>query len=236
MPTTRSVVPTPLFWAAIISVAAHSALVAMPLVRHGGGTRSLDDRAVPIVATLAPTVQSAASALVVPAPLEPISAYVLPAMLPAVVPIPPTPAPQALASDGMQGSLLIEAQTLRDTNRLGDLLARQMNEFPLELDSPVELRHAVVARYPPAALAAGHEGTVIAWILVDAKGNVEEIQVADGSEEFAGAVIAAIRNAHFIPAQQNLVPIRFPISLEFHFATGGAATRPTTAAAGTVAK
>jgi TonB family protein len=236
MSTARSVGLTPLFWAVVFSVAAHSALVAMPLAGYGSGTRSLDDGAAPIVATLAPTIQSAASALVVYAPLEPISDYVLPAMLPWVVPIPPTPAPQALASEGMQGSLLVEAQTLRDTNRLGDLLARQMNEFPLELDSPVELRHAVVARYPPAALAAGHEGTVIAWILVDAKGNLEEIQVADGSEEFSGAVMAAIRNARFIPAKQNLVPIRFPISLEFHFAAGGAAARQTTAGAGALAK
>jgi len=55
---------------------------------------------------------------------------------------------------------------------------------------------------------------------VDAQGIPEEVLVTDGQEEFADAVIAAVRAARFVPAQNNLLPIRFPLALEFRFVIG----------------
>ena len=117
----------------------------------------------------------------------------------------------------MPGGSLIEAQPLEDRNRIGDLNSRQLAEFPVELEFPVRLAGKIVAHYPPAALAAGREGSVVVWIVVDAQGHADEIEVTEGAEEFANEVIAVIREAHFLPAQNNLMPIRFPISLEFQF-------------------
>jgi TonB family protein len=238
--TARGVRSSPLLWAALFSMAVHSVLVAMPLARHGSSERNQDDRGARIEAMLVASNETATGVdvLVAPAPLEPIPDYTLPAALPSAVAVPPaTAAAQARESGGMQGGVLVEAQPLQDTFRLGsELQARQMSDFPLELDSPVGLRQAIVARYPPAALAAGREGSVVAWVLVDARGDVEEIQIADGAEEFANAVSAAIRDAHFVPARINAAPIRFPISLEFRFsavkpaASLPDAARPATAA------
>ena len=62
------------------------------------------------------------------------------------------------------------------------------------------------------------------WVIVDASGNVDEIHVAEGSEEFATEVVAAVRAAHFLPAEDNLKPIRFPIALQFDFRARGNST------------
>lgn len=222
----RSVRSSPLFWAALVSMAVHSILVAMPLARHGNATRMEDEPGTLIEATLVPASESATGvdALVVPAPLEPGADYALPPSPAPAAAIANAARPQAQATGGTQGGVLVEAQPMQDVGRLsGELQTRQMSDFPMELDSPVGLRQTIVARYPPAAMAAGREGSVIAWVVVDARGSVEEIQIADGAEEFANAVVAAVREGRFIPAQINAAPVRFPIALEFRFS----AAKPT---------
>ncbi len=155
-------------------MAVHSVLVAMPLARHGSGTRNQDDRGASIKAMLVASNETATGmdAMVLPAPLEPISDYTLPPALPAAIAVPPaTAAAPARESGGLQGGVLVEAQPLKDPFRLGgELMGREMTDFPLELDSSVEMRQTIVARYPPAALAAGRGGSVVAWVLVDASG------------------------------------------------------------------
>ncbi|HVO87211.1 MAG TPA: energy transducer TonB, partial [Casimicrobiaceae bacterium] len=46
---------------------------------------------------------------------------------------------------------------------------------------------------------------------------IEEIQIAQGSGEFADAAIAAIRQARYHPAANKGAGIRYPIALEFQF-------------------
>ena len=222
-----------LLWALVASTVVHSALVALPRTVPGRGANLLPDRGVALQAVLAtPEVQQADPAADLQpavAPTEAPSPLILAEQAvatPNVPPVPsgtlaqPAPAAPPLLGVGGFGEVRVEGVPLADKDRLGEALSRQMSEFPVEVDFPVRLSETVHAQYPPAALAAGREDSVAVWIVVDAQGVPEEVLVTDGQEEFAGAVIAAVRAGHFVPAQNNLVPIRFPLALEFRFVVG----------------
>ena len=240
-PLTRSgAFTTSLYWALVASTVVHAAFVAMPRVLPGHAPGAMADPGNALHASLvapmdkhadqntdhqtelavasvsSPTLKAAQD---VPVPAQPFVS---------AVPRPPSAPPPLLAVGGAT-DVRIDGRSLGDRNRLGELLSRQMTEFPVEVDSPARLDEKIRARYPPAALAAGREDSVAVWIVVDAQGAPEEILVTDGAEEFAGAVVAAVKDARFVPAQNNLVPIRYPISLEFHFAIGATAVTDSTA-------
>jgi len=223
---------SPLLWALVASTVVHTAFVAMPRALPGHGT-SAANPGVALQATLvAPddhrgdvTVAAASSFLQF---LAPVTA---PPMLALATPIAPPQSPsQPTVGVGESANFRIDGKLLANSERLGELLSRQQSEFPVEVDSPARLVDKVRASYPPAALAEGREDSVVVWIVVDAKGAVEEILVAEGTEEFSAAVIAAVRQARFVPAQGDLAPIRFPLALEFHFALGRKAVAGTATA------
>ncbi len=193
--------------ALLFSLAVHSALVAVPLYRAGHGPRAVAESGIPIEATLVAPRENAAGVAVmeVAQPLPSLAEFKLPPLAPPMVVAGNAPATPRQAGAGVKGGLLIEAQPLQDQGRLGDELATKLvTDFPVELDLPVRLKDRIVARYPPAALAAGREGSVAVWVMVDADGRPEEIQVTDGAEEFANSVQEALRAARFLPAQNNL--------------------------------
>lgn len=162
----------------------------------------------------APSVVAVASPVIAPLP-EPAPASSEPAAQP------PARAAKVRGSATPTGIALevpqVPARILNDRNRLGDNFARMGVEFPIEIDHPVRMREPILARYPPVALAQGREDSVGVWVLVNAEGIAEEVQVLDGSPEFADAVIAAVNAAKFIPAENRLHKIRFPLALEFQF-------------------
>jgi TonB family protein len=240
-PRTRDRRGVVLLWALVASTVVHSALVALPRTVPGRGANLLPDRGIALQAVLAtpedqravPAAdqQPAAATIEAPSPLKIAEQVVTP---PGVPPVPsgalvqPPSAASPLLGVGGFGEVRVEGIPLADKDRLGEALSRQMSEFPVEIDFPVRLTETVRARYPPAALAAGREDSVAVWVVVDAQGVPEEVLVTDGQEEFAGAVIEAVRAARFVPARNNLVPIRFPLALEFRFVVGA---REATAAA-----
>jgi TonB family protein len=213
------VAASPLAWAALLSVALHGAIVVLPQAPAGGGIHATFDRSTPISATLSAPAAEAFAA-------EAVLAAAGPAREPdiALPASPPTAATQAASpgtpmrfGNGVPGGILVRTHTLEDRNRLGDLLSRQISEFPVEVDLPVRLRDPVAVRYPSAALAAGRQGSVVVWIVVNAQGKAEEVQVVDGSQEFSAVVLEALRDIYFLPAQNNRRLIAFPLSLEFSF-------------------
>ena len=222
-----------LLWALVASTVVHSALVALPRTLPGRGAPPLLDHGVALQALLATPKdqredlaadqQSTVAITEAPSPMQIAEQAVATPDVPPVrsgaLAQQPTAAPPVLGVGGF-GDVRVEGVPLADKDRLGEALSRQMSEFPVEVDFPVRLSETVRAQYPPAALAAGREDSVAVWIVVDAQGVPEEVLVTDGQEEFAGAVIAAVRAAHFVPAQNNLAPIRFPLALEFRFAVG----------------
>ena len=72
--------------------------------------------------------------------------------------------------------------------RLGDALDNgALDGFPREVDGAVGVPDRIEVPYPPGALAAGREATVLAWAVIDANGAVEATHVVEGPPEFAAA-------------------------------------------------
>ena len=140
-----------------------------------------------------------------------------------------TPAPELAPAGGGVGDGFVSAQPLADMSRLGDLLARAQTDFPSEVSFPVRLNGEISARYPVAALAQGIEGNVVAWVVVDTVGKVEQIEFAEGDEVFRDAVREAIEKGRYYPAALFGQGLSFPIALEFHFELAAPALQAETA-------
>ncbi|MFO1325001.1 MAG: energy transducer TonB [Burkholderiales bacterium] len=212
----------PLAVALLASAALHTSFFAIYFGMRGPAAPTTTP-ATRLEATLADPEQNAPAVLAsaAPAPFA-VPATSEPAPTP---PQPETPPPRAPAADRTSkartadfGDLRIVASLVADTTKLGDLVDRQMREFPAEIDWPPRVDGRISVRYPPAALAAGREDTVAVWFIVDAQGDPQEITVTQGSEEFAAVVTAALRDAKFVPARSSFQPIAFPLALEFRFA------------------
>jgi len=186
-PSLAGTLSTPLFWAVIGSIVVHTAFVAMPqsLPRRGSATTA--DQGPPLQATLVapPTPPSEPEAEVavadVSSPIQ-LAAQeaVAPPLPPAAVDQRPQSSSAAVVGVGA-GDVRIDGALLVDRNRMGEVWTRQMTEFPIEVDYPARLDEKILARYPPAALAAGREDSVAVWIVVDANGVADEVVVLDGS-------------------------------------------------------
>lgn len=222
-----------LFWALGASLAVHAVLVVATFPGGRAGIAAMTPQTLeatlrpaqtpppdtPVIATPAPSVLTSMVAVAAPPAAPPATVAPL-----ATTPPAPKGPPRGLAAMEVLG------EPLADKNRLGDFMARQMTEFPIEIDRPARLEERIVARYPTAALREGREDSVAVWIVVNAQGVAEEVEVLDGSQEFADEVLAAINAARFLPAEDNLKPIRYPIALEFQFRTGATEATASTAA------
>ncbi len=106
--------------------------------------------------------------------------------------------------------------------RFGDALDDALGEFPVEIDAAVVLPGKLEVPYPPAALAARRQDTVLVYAVIDPQGVVEETRVVEGTPEFAAAVEAALATMRFVPAHDHGQNIRFYVTLEFAFRIEGA--------------
>jgi TonB family protein len=222
-------------WAIVASLAVHGVFLALHFGGFAGGRPAA--AVTMLYASLQP-MRSAIEEPVAPAVIEAPSDVALAALaaVPAAAREPAAPAEKFATIAGnaartAEGPNLarVQGEVLADRSRLGDLYARQITEFPIEIDHPVRMLEPVVARYPKAALAQRRDENVGVWVVVNADGAAEEVQVLDGAPEFAEVVVAAVNAAKFVPAENRLHKIRFPLSLEFRFradagSVAGAAT------------
>ena len=203
--------PPALVLAVVASVVAHAALLTLPASDRPASARP---PILPIETQLAPARQPVFDEW------KPIVADALPPLT-----LPPLAlSPLNATAIERPGELRIAAHEVSAYARLGDLLERQMNEFPREVQAPVRF-HGIEARYPPDARAQGIEGTVLAWVVVDATAHVEEVQIVEGDEIFRAAVTQALEQGSFMPAADGGAGLRFPITLEFRFALDTPGTR-----------
>jgi TonB family protein len=215
-----------------ISVAVHGAILTARLGMHVAQPGPVSD-STPLVTELAspslPSLQVPVATIEpeVAATPPPVAA---PAPMPKRAPVAAVTRAEASTTQTRQSNpqantpadLPIEGELLIERDRLGEaLINRQINEFPAEIDIPVRLQHTIRVAYPADALAAGREGDVAVWIVVNALGEPEEIEVAAGAEEFAKAVSAAVSETRFLPAESRLRLIRYPIALQFRFQIHG---------------
>jgi TonB family protein len=226
-----------LIFAVAASAAIHASLFATPFVGFGPGSGPLTLRNPPLQAALVPALEPTTT-------LATESEYW---STPSVQPEAPPPSVVAAVAErasaplaqpslraGVPADVPVEAEQVISISRIGaELLERTTQEFPVEIGWPVRIHGKIVARYPAAALEAGREGTVIVWVVVDPNANVEEIQVAEGAEDFAEAAIEAVKAAQFQPAAFDGVGVRYPIALEFRFALGISSAPPETLTAAT---
>lgn len=168
---------------------------------------------VPLATPPRPTADSPAT---VPPP-EPQVAPARPAELP------PAPESAAPAMPAATTDAHVEFSVTSVLGRLGDALQmRSLHEFPAEIETPVRHADSIDVAYPPLALEEKREGTVVAWVIVDAEGRVEEISIPEGGPEFGEAVQNALLAARFLPAEDRGKPIRYFTMLEFRFRLGTA--------------
>jgi TonB family protein len=221
----RGARPIVLAWAIVASVVVHAAILIASLP---GGKPGIPEAAPP-----------ALRASIVSAELEPRAGPEMPVPVPPMlttnpdhstlkVPSPEravaTPPRAPTASRAGWAAVEVAAQPLLDRGRLAWLDTRQTIQFPVEIDRPVRMNDRIVARYPAAALAQGREDSVVVWVVVNESGEAEEVSVVEGGEEFAHEVVAAVRAARFLPAENNLKPISFAIALQFDFRLRSTAT------------
>ncbi|MFC1485959.1 energy transducer TonB [Candidatus Latescibacterota bacterium] len=77
----------------------------------------------------------------------------------------------------------------------------------------------VVPEYPPLALRAGIEGTVIIKALVNVRGTVDSVTVVDGPEVFRNAASVAAATTNFSPARINNRPVACWVIMQYRFDT-----------------
>ncbi len=179
-----------------------------------------DEGAALAIASVAPVEASRIT------PAQPAASAVL-------VPPPPAMASAPPASAVPLGSVDVRLQNQSLLTGLpNDLANRTTTEFPVEVARLVRMPSKPVVAYPPEALKAQRQGSVLAWVTVEANGDVEEIIIVDGDLEFANAVETALAGTRFEPAADRSGPIRFYTMLRFDFAGGspGAAAATATVA------
>jgi len=223
---------TPAFAA---SLAAHLALLVALAATFGVQPAAMRDSLPALSLMLVPQrTQAPAEAETPPAPApvasplrrSPETPAVLPPSAPrvtdpATAETPPAPDAVAPAMPPASSDARVEFATSAVLGRLGDALQmRSLFEFPAEIEVPVRPADAIDVQYPPAALEERREATVVAWVIVDADGRVEEISIPEGGPEFGEAVQNALLTARFLPAQDGGKPIRYFTMLEFKFRLG----------------
>jgi TonB family protein len=212
-----------LAWAIAASVVLHAAVLIATLPGGRPGTPLPGAPDLRVSLEFAPPRQEASH---VP---EPAVVATMPDRSPVSVPAasaPPPARPTAAASAPHAGSgkIKIVVHPIAGGMRLGDYSALRANRFPSEVDRPVRMDQKIEVRYPESALAHGREDAVTVWAIVDASGKVQDVYVAEGTDEFTEEVIAVVRATHFLPAENNLKPIRYPIALQFDFRIPGLAS------------
>lgn len=86
------------------------------------------------------------------------------------------------------------------------------------LTRPPEIARFVEAEYPPSALEAREEASVLVELTIDAAGRVTEaIVVTSGGEAFDAAALEAVRQFEFVPAEFDGVPGPIRIQYQYNF-------------------
>lgn len=89
---------------------------------------------------------------------------------------------------------------------------------PVELDfSQVRVLQRVDPAYPPLALRAHLQGSVVLLLVVDAQGRPSEVQVVSAPPLFQEEALRAVRQWRFEPARlgERAVPAQFRLTLNF---------------------
>jgi len=97
------------------------------------------------------------------------------------------------------------------------VVATLAERFPYTPARVPVLKGGLSVMYPVKAARAGTSMKISALVLVDAGGNIAEIQFAPDDPLFAAAVIDSLRSSRFSPASFDGKPVPYWAILEFRF-------------------
>jgi TonB family protein len=181
-------------------------------------------KAEPPVEALTMPVPEVASAPMTRMESPTLPADAIPAATAPAAPV-PSPAKPVPPRDATQASLTLGqvhiAENYAGLSGLPEQLTlRTQGEFLIEVDKLVRIARNPDIAYPPDALKARREGTVVAWLALDREGNVTETIIVSGEPEFASAVEAALPTARFLPAENGGETVPFYLIMTFEFRGG----------------
>lgn len=136
---------------------------------------------------------------------------------PAPVPVKPLPPPDAPQASLTLGQIRMAENYAGLSGLPEELVLRTQGEFLIEVDKLVRVVRNPDIDYPPDALQARREGTVVAWMALDREGTLMEIIIVSGEPEFAAAVEAALPTARFLPAENGGETVPFYLIMTFEF-------------------
>lgn len=102
-----------------------------------------------------------------------------------------------------------------------DLAKRMSARFPEVAARPPRIDGSLSAMYPVKAAREGRSQALSALVSIDADGRITDVRVLPDDPVFAAAVMAAVRNARFQPAQVLGKPAPYWAVLDFTFKIDG---------------
>jgi TonB family protein len=102
-----------------------------------------------------------------------------------------------------------------------DLAKRMAARFPEVAARPPRIDGSLSAMYPVKAAREGRSQALSALVSIDAQGHITDVRVLPDDPVFAAAVMAAVRNARFQPAQILGKPAPYWAVLDFTFKIDG---------------
>ena len=87
-----------------------------------------------------------------------------------------------------------------------------------QVDQPPKFIFRAMPKYPPEAEADGLEGTVIVWVIVDAKGRPVKVEKIEGPDRILNlAAKQAVIQSRFSPAIYHGMPVMCRIQVPYRF-------------------
>ena len=130
----------------------------------------------------------------------------------------PTPGGGPVQSGASSPDVSIAVGLIDDPARLGaDYVARLAQRFPERVSKTPLLLGSPIVMYPAAAMATGAERRIAALLTVDPNGRIADLQLVPDDPLFGPAVLDALKDAQFTPAEIDTRTVPYWAILEFVF-------------------
>ena len=145
----------------------------------------------------------------------------------------PTPAPRALpapvrgpiTSSDPNGNVTVGM--LDEPAILGPgFAARLADRYPGRVDKLPRMLGAVIVPYPPAARQAHASARIAAVLDIDDRGRIGKVSLVPEHAWFGPAVLEALKDARFVPAELATNPVPYWAIVEFVFAIAPGGSAP----------
>ena len=125
-------------------------------------------------------------------------------------------APLPYPSDDVRG--MIAVGKIDALDRLSPAQIRKLgSQYPLSVSRGPQLRATLTVAYPYDALRRRQDQRILALLILDERGRVLDTTIAPNDPQFGPAVLKALQEATFTPAEVGAAQVPYYIILEFVF-------------------